>query len=87
MKTILVPIDFQNASAKALSYIENVFNEQQVELQLLNVVSLEDKSLDEDIQQAFKDFESKYLKYKSIAYKFSIMRGYLLDEIHRAIHF
>jgi nucleotide-binding universal stress UspA family protein len=87
MKTILVPIDFQNASAKALSYIENVFNEQQIELQLLNVVSLKDETSDDEIQKAFKTFENKYLKNKPIPYKFSIIRGNLLEEIQRAIHF
>jgi nucleotide-binding universal stress UspA family protein len=87
MKTILVPVDFQNASERALRYIEDVFNEQPVELQLVNVISLEDKSTDEQIQQAFDKFEAKALKNYPLPYRFSIIRGNLLDEIQRAIHF
>jgi nucleotide-binding universal stress UspA family protein len=87
MKTILVPIDFQNASERALRYIENVFREKPVELQLVNVVSTDDKTSDEDIQKAFKEFESRALKNISIPYRFSIIRGNLLEEIQGAIHF
>lgn len=87
MKTILVPIDFQNASEKALRYIENVFVEKPVELQLVNVVSTDSKLNDEDIQRAFKDFEGKVLKNYPVPYRFSIIRGNLLEEIQRAIHF
>lgn len=87
MKTILVPIDFQNASEKALRYIENVFREKHVELQLVNVISADSKSKDDDIQKAFKDFEATALKNFALPYRFSIIRGNLLEEIQRAIHF
>lgn len=87
MKTILVPIDFQNASERALRYIENVFSAKPVELQLVNVVPTENKTSDQDIRKAFKEFESKVLKNFSIPYRFSIIRGNLLEEIQGAIHF
>jgi nucleotide-binding universal stress UspA family protein len=87
MKTILVPVDFHNASERALRYIETVFTEQPVELQLINVVPTESKSTDEEIQMAFTEFESKVLKPYPLPYRFSIIRGNVLDEIQRAIHF
>jgi nucleotide-binding universal stress UspA family protein len=87
MKTILVPIDFQEASVRALRYVENVFNEQPVELQLVNVVPVDNKVSDEDIQKAFGEFEEKTLKGYPLAYRFSIIRGNLLEELQRAIHF
>lgn len=87
MKTILVPIDFKSASEKALEYVKSVFNEQPVELYLINVVPVQDKQSDEEIQEAFKKFEDKVLKNFPLTYRFSIIRGSLLEEIQRAIHF
>lgn len=87
MKTILVPVDFQNASERALHYIENVFGQQPVELQLVNVVPVENKASDDEIQKAFSEFEEKVLKNYPLPYRFSIIRGNLLEEIQRAIHF
>ena len=87
MKTILVPIDFQSASERALRYVESVFNEQPVELQLVNVVPVDNKITDEDIQKAFSEFEEKTLKEYPLPYRFSIIRGNLLEELQRAIHF
>ncbi len=87
MKTILVPIDFQNASERALRYIQSVFGEKPVELQLVNVVPIENVTTDDEIQKSFAEFESRTLKGYPIPYRFSIIRGNLLEEIQRAIHF
>jgi nucleotide-binding universal stress UspA family protein len=87
MNTILVPIDFQEASERVIHYIEDVFNKQPVELQLVNVVPDEDKTTDEEIQKKFSTFETKVLSKIKIRYRFSIIRGNLVEEIQRAIHF
>lgn len=87
MKTILVPIDFKSASENALNYINSVFNKQRVELYLINVVPPTDKTPDDEIRAAFKEFEARALKNYPLPYRFSIIRGNLLEEIQHAIHF
>ena len=83
MKSILVPIDFQSASIRALRYIEDVFRELPVQLYLVNVVAAEDPTDSREIEKAFAKFESKVLKNYPLKYKFSVVRGNLLEEIQK----
>ena len=87
MKTILIPIDFQPASERALHYVESVFRDRPVELQLINIVPFELKKTDEEILKNFSKFEERVLKGYPIPYRFSIINGKLLEEIQRAVHF
>jgi nucleotide-binding universal stress UspA family protein len=86
MKSILVPIDFQSASIRALRYIEDVFREVPVQLILINVLAAEDPTDRKEIEKAFEKFESKVLKKYPLQYRFIVLRGNLLDEIQQAIH-
>jgi nucleotide-binding universal stress UspA family protein len=86
MKTILVPIDFQSASIRALRYIEDVFREIPVQLFLLNVMSADDPTDNKEIEKAFEKFEAKVLKNYPLRYRFEVTRGNLLDEIQKAIN-
>jgi nucleotide-binding universal stress UspA family protein len=86
MKSILVPIDFQSASIRALRYIEDVFREVPVQLFLVNVVSSEDPTDSKEVEKAFEKFESKVLAKYPLKYRFAVRRGNLLDEIQNAIH-
>jgi nucleotide-binding universal stress UspA family protein len=86
MKSILVPVDFQSASIRALRYIEDVFRELPVQLFLVNVVSPEDPTDNKEIEKAFAKFEAKVLKNYPLIYRFSVIRGNLLEEIQRSIH-
>lgn len=86
MKSILVPIDFQSASIRALRYIEDVFRDVPVQLFLVNVVAPEDPTDNKEIEKAFQKFELKVLKNYPLTYKFNVVRGNLLDEIQKSIH-
>jgi nucleotide-binding universal stress UspA family protein len=86
MKSILVPIDFQGASLRALRYIEDVFSDVPVQLFLVNVVSPDDPRDNSEIRKAFEKFEAKVLRNYPLSYRFSVIRGNLLDEIQEAIH-
>jgi nucleotide-binding universal stress UspA family protein len=86
MKSILVPVDFQSASIRALRYIEDVFREVPVQLFLVNVVPSDDPTDNNEIQKAFERFEAKVLKNYPLSYRFNIIRGNLLEEIQEAIH-
>lgn len=87
MKSILVPVDFQSASIRALRYIEDVFRELPVQLFLVNVVAPEDPTDNKEIEKAFQKFEAKVLKNYPLSYRFIVVRGNLLEEIQKAIHF
>jgi nucleotide-binding universal stress UspA family protein len=86
MKSLLVPIDFQSASIRALRYIGDVFRELPVKLYLVNVLAAEDPTDTREVEKAFAKFESKVLKNYPLTYKFSVVRGNLLEEIQKAIH-
>jgi nucleotide-binding universal stress UspA family protein len=86
MKSILVPIDFQSASIRALRYIEDVFRELPVQLFLVNVVPSDDPTDNKEIEKAFEKFEAKVLKKYPLSYRFNVIRGSLLEEIQKAIH-
>lgn len=86
MKTILVPIDFQPASGKALNYIERVFKDQSIKLELLHVSTPSEKLTKEEIKKSFEVFERTYLKESRVPYSFTITEGNLLEQIQKAIN-
>ncbi|MBL7856690.1 MAG: universal stress protein [Cyclobacteriaceae bacterium] len=86
MKTILVPIDFQHASGKALTYIERVFKDQSIRMELLHVSTPAEKSTKEEIQKLFEKFEFEFLKNCRIPYSLTIATGGLLEEIQKNIN-
>jgi nucleotide-binding universal stress UspA family protein len=85
MKSILVPIDFQSASIRALRYIADVFRELPVQLYLFNVLAPEDSTDTKEAEKAFARFESKILKDYPLNYNFFVARGNLLEEIQKTI--
>jgi nucleotide-binding universal stress UspA family protein len=85
MKTILVPIDFQAASGNALNYIEKVFKDQSIKMELLHVATPLEKLTKEEIQKSFEKFENTFLKGSRIPYTFSIVKGNLLEQIQNTI--
>lgn len=85
MKTILVPIDFSTTSAKAIEYVENVFRNQPVQLELIYVSLTNDVSEKDRIYGLFKKFETDTLKRYQIPYSFNIVKGNLLDKIQESI--
>jgi nucleotide-binding universal stress UspA family protein len=87
MKSILVPIDFQSASIRALRYIEEVFRDVPVQVFLINVVNESDPTDNKEIEKAFAKFEQKVLKNFPLTYRFNVVRGDLLTEIQKAIGF
>jgi len=84
MKKILIPIDFADSSVRAIRYAEDVFKDQEAELQLIYIAQPE-KSKDQ-ITTDFAEFEKKYLKPARIPYTFFIKNGSLLEELQKAIH-
>jgi nucleotide-binding universal stress UspA family protein len=86
MKTILVPLDLQSSSIRALRYIDDVFREQPIKLIFLNVIGIEDPRNNQDVEQAFRQFETRVLDGYSLEYDFKMVRGLLLVEIQKAIH-
>jgi nucleotide-binding universal stress UspA family protein len=86
MKSILIPIDFQSASIRALRYVEEVFRELPVQVYLVNVLSWRDPTDTREVEKAFTKFEAKVLKNYPLAYKFTVRRGDLLEEIQKTIH-
>lgn len=86
MKTILVPLDFHSASERALEYIQDVFYKHPVEIQLVSVLAADDRKTEEEIRKEFTAFEHKVLRHFGLPYRFSVVRGNLLDEIQRAIN-
>ena len=86
MKTILVPINFQAASGKALNYIERVFKDQSIKMELLHVSTPSEKLTKEEIQKSFEKFEYTYLKNCKIPYSLTIAEGTLMEQIQKAIN-
>lgn len=85
MKTILVPIDFQVASGKAVHYIERVFKDQSIRMELLHVSTPQEKLTTAEIQKAYEKFEADFLKKSPIPYAFSIATGNLLEQLQKTI--
>ena len=86
MKTFFVPVVFQGASIRALRYIEDVFREKPVRLNLLHVISADNGPDKKEVEKEFQKFESKVLKDYTLPYELNIQRGNLLDEIQKAIN-
>lgn len=85
MKTVLIPIDFQPAVGKVLHYIEKIFRDQSIDVELLYVLQLSEKARMEDVQKSFSDFEHKYLEGTRLPYRFTAVEGNLLDQIQNKI--
>lgn len=85
MKTILVPIDFQRASEKAVRYIETVFKDQPVKVELLHVAPVDEHVPDGRYREEFKQFEASALKDYPLTYRFHLKHGQLLEEIQAAV--
>jgi hypothetical protein len=85
MKTILIPLDFSPTSAKAVEYVENVFRNEPVQLELIYVSSADDLIEAGTIIEAFEQFERDTLKKYDIPYSFDILKGNLLDKIQETI--
>jgi nucleotide-binding universal stress UspA family protein len=85
MKTILVPVDFQSASIRALRYIEEVFREKPVHLILLHVITPGDSTDVKEVEKAFEKFATKVMKNFPLPYKFQVQKGTLLTAIQKTI--
>jgi len=85
MKTILVPIDFHEASGKTFRYIESLYRDSPVSLQLMYVADPAQGISHDSIQEKFDAFEKSVLKGFSLSYIFSIAQGNIVDELQRAI--
>ena len=86
MKTLLIPIDFQSASGKAVNYIERVFKDQSISMELLHVSTPSEKLTKEEIQKSFEKFEQTFLKGCQIPYTFMVREGNLLEQIQQAVN-
>jgi nucleotide-binding universal stress UspA family protein len=86
MKKIIIPIDFSLASEKAVRYVENVFKNQPVELELIYVSPEFSEDNDHRVKEAYKTFDENVLKSAEIPYHFHNLKGNLLAEIQKAIH-
>lgn len=87
MKKLLIPIDFSTASVKAVQYVEDVFKNQDYEMELIYIKPVsENGKADERIAKDFKDFEHNVLKPTGLAYNFHVLSGSVSDEIQKAIH-
>jgi hypothetical protein len=85
MKTILIPVDFQAAAGNVLHYIENVFKDQSIKVELLYVLTPSEKMTKNDVQKSYLDFELKYLKGTTLPHHFTMVEGKLLDQIQNKI--
>jgi hypothetical protein len=85
MKTILVPIDFHEASGKTFRYLENIYRDSPVNLLLIYVADPAQGISHDSIQEKFDDFERSVLKGYSLPYTFSIAQGNIVDELQRSI--
>jgi len=85
MKTVLVPIDFQPGVGKALHYIERVFRDQSIKVELLHVITPSEKLTADEVQKSFDDFEHTYLEGTRLPYNFTIVEGGLLEQIQKKI--
>ena len=85
MKTVLVPIDFQPGVGKALHYIERVFKDQSIKVELLHVITPSEKLTMDEVQKLFNDFEHTYLQGTRLRYNFTTVEGGLLERIQKTI--
>jgi nucleotide-binding universal stress UspA family protein len=84
MKTILVPIDFSTTSTKAVGYVENVFRNEDVTLELIYVSTTVRHLAENEIHESFKAFEKENLKKYELPYTFTVLSGdNLLEQIRR----
>ncbi|MBX2961513.1 MAG: universal stress protein [Cyclobacteriaceae bacterium] len=85
MKTILIPIDFQGDTTKQFKYIQQVFRNEPVSLELIYVADPAKQIVHDAIDTRFKTLEETVLKSSSIPYSFSIVKGNIVEQLQDAI--
>jgi hypothetical protein len=86
MKTILMPVDFQGDASGNFKYIERIFKDEEIKLELIYVADPAQKVAHDSIQDDFRKLEATVLKGSKISYSFSIAQGNIVEELQSAIN-
>jgi hypothetical protein len=85
MKTILIPIDFQMSSAKAIDFAKALYPTENLRVELLHVLPVYSEGEERQARQQYSTLQNTSLRNWPVHISFNVKTGTIIDKIQEAI--